>query len=64
MRTPPEGPGLRRMRARLGPTRTEELRQQVLREQEAALIEAASGRPVVERDRCAYRDYPPVRRRK
>ena len=39
-----EGPGFRRMKARLGPERMESMRQRVLREQEEVLA-AAAARP-------------------
>ncbi len=55
------GPGYARRMTRLGPDRAEALRQQVLREQAAALAEAASTRPPVESDHDTYQDYPPPR---
>lgn len=55
-----EGPGFRRMKARLGLERMEELRQQTLREQDAAMARAlrapAARGPT--QDRASYRDYP------
>lgn len=53
------GPGWGRMMARLGPTRAEALRQQVLREQAAALADAAAASTATKRDRTTYTDYPP-----
>jgi hypothetical protein len=47
------------MMARLGPTRAEALRQQVLREQAAALADAAAASTATKRDRTTYTDYPP-----
>lgn len=64
MNTPARGPGFARMMARLGPEQAEQLRQQTLREQEAALAEAASTRPPAERDRDTYQDYPTARHRR
>lgn len=51
-----EGPGFRRMKARLGPERMEELRQQTLREQREAL--ASTPERGAEQDRADYRGYP------
>ena len=55
-----EGPGFRRMKARLGPERMEELRQQTLREQDAAMARALRKSAVrgPAQDRASYRDYP------
>lgn len=56
-----EGPGYRRMKARLGPERMEEMRLRTLREQDEALARAAA-RPVKPaapaQDRTSYRGYP------
>ena len=54
----PESPGFRRLRARLGRDKAEALRQQVLEEQRAALVDAGKHRPINERDRTIYHDYP------
>jgi hypothetical protein len=54
---PATGPGRARMLRCLGPERAEALRQQVLREQQAAL-ERVHTEPVPHRDRRTYRNYP------
>lgn len=59
---PEYGRGFDRMKARLGEKRTEELRLQVLKDQQAALSQAA--RPVQPRDRSSYSEYPAPKRRK
>ena len=56
-----EGPGYRRMRARLGPEKMEELRLRTLREQNEALARAAArpAQPAAPaQDRASYRGYP------
>lgn len=53
-----EGPGFRRMKARLGPERMESMRQRVLREQEEVLA-AAAARP--RRASPTFEDKEPVR---
>lgn len=52
------GRGFERMKERLGPVRTEELRQQVLKEQAEARVKWGGG-PLETRDRSSYVDYPP-----
>ncbi len=56
-----EGPGYRRMKARLGPEKMEEMRLRTLREQDEALARAAArpaGRAAPAQDRASYRGYP------
>lgn len=52
------GPGFARMARRAGPQTLEALRQDTLAQQRAALDAAAGARPVDERDRESYDDYP------
>lgn len=59
-----DGPGFRRMKQQLGPKGSEELRQQVLREQVAMAENAERVRVEIQRDREAYRDYPKPKGRK
>lgn len=63
--TPLRGPGYQRMLDRLGTDKAEQLRQQVLHEQEVALAEAAKARPTAIAAR-APTTHPsrPTRRRK
>lgn len=63
------GPGFERMRSRMGRAALASLRRKVVAEQEAALVEASTRRPVEETtDRTTYKDYPatkpPPRRKK
>ena len=58
-----EGPGYRRMKARLGPEKMEEMRLRVLREQAAALADAQPPAGATQ-DRTSYRGYPAPRGRK
>jgi hypothetical protein len=55
------GPGFRRMQRRAGLEGMEALRQDTLAAQARAKEDAAESRPVPERDRDYYRDYPPPR---
>jgi hypothetical protein len=56
------GRGFARMKKRLGPKKTEALRQQVLAEQ-IAMREKVSGEIVKSRDRDSYKEYPPTKRK-
>lgn len=59
MTMPKYGRGFARMKAVLGPEKSEQMRQQVLRDQEAALSEVGKHRVAkLERDRTGYTDYP------
>jgi len=62
MKMPKYGAGFRRMKNRLGPQRVEEIRQQVLKDQQAALADAGDVR-TYHRDRTSYTDYPKPRRK-
>ena len=56
-RMPKYGPGFLRMRRRLGKRKTEELRQDVIKQQDA-MRETVSGELQAVRDRETYKDYP------
>lgn len=63
MTNPIYGPGFRRMAARLGPDKMEEMRQDVLRRQAAALAEVAAVPAAESRMRDRSTDYPAPRGR-
>lgn len=60
MPKPMYGRGFKRMNDRLGADKAEQLRLQVLKDQEAALAQAKLP-PKTSRDRSHYKDYPPPR---
>ena len=62
-RMPKYGEGFARMKKRLGKKRVEELRQQVIRDQEA-MREIVYGEISSTRDRDSYKDYPRSKPRK
>lgn len=61
---PTYGRGFARMARNMGPDARENMRQQVLRDQAAALEKVGGDRVTVERDRTVYTDYPEPKKRK
>jgi len=60
--SPSYGPGFRRMKARLGASKMEDMRQDTIAQQ-FKKREEVSGESVPERDRSSYKDYPTPRQR-